>query len=165
MTETVQAQFRLIYERTKNDLFRLIRVRVGQREDALDILQDAYLEFFKALRQGSFAYRSDPETLGFLYIIAKRRIARFYRFRKVTLSLEDYDPESEDNAGRENIALLLDALRKLSDSDQEVVRLHYFSGLSFREIAALLNKEEGAIKIRHHRAITKLKTILGYDKR
>jgi RNA polymerase sigma-70 factor (ECF subfamily) len=152
-----------IFERTKDDLFHLIRARVGEREDALDIFQEVYVEFWKALQSKSFVYRSDPELLGFLYVIAKRRIAKFYRFRRLTLSLDDLEIGLEDKAETEDKVLLLTAIEKLNELDREVVRLHYFSGLGFKEIGSLLNRGENAIKVRHHRAISRLKEILGYD--
>lgn len=160
--EIDQTQFRLIYEDTRRAVFGLIRTRVGSRDDCLDILQDVYIDFWKALKRGKFSFRSDPELLGFLYLIAKRRIAKFYLFRRFTISLDDIEPRTEDK-GEERLEIIL-ALRKLGDADREVVNLHYFLGLKLREIASLLNKDESAIKVRHHRAMRKLKEILGYEK-
>ncbi len=157
-----QAQFWLIYEETNKPVFNLIRTRVASRDDALDILQDVFVDFWKALKRGKFAYKSDPELLGFLYLIAKRKIARFYLFRRFTLSLDDIE-EGEETAAGERGELLL-ALSKLGKDDREVLDLRYFSGLSFGEIARLLDKNESAIKVRHHRAMRKLKDILGYEK-
>ena len=154
-------EFRLIYEDTKTPIFHLIRTRVGSREDALDIFQDVYVDLWEALGKGRFAYRSDPELLGFLYLIAKRRIAKFYRFRHFTVSLDDIEPAVEVESGERGEIVL--ALRKLGEADREVLNLRYFSGLSFKEIAVLLNKDESAIKVRHHRAMKKLKEILGYE--
>jgi RNA polymerase sigma-70 factor (ECF subfamily) len=162
--EPNQAYFQTLFEKSKDDVFRLIRARVGTREDSVDILQDVYVDLWIALKKGSFVYRSDPELLGFLYLIARRKVARFYRFRKVTISLDDIDLGEENKTEAGETALLLQGIKKLNNLDQEVVRLRYFSGLSFKEIADLLDKGESAIKTRHHRAIMKLKEILGYEK-
>src|SRR3989344_1488151 len=159
--DSVQAQFRSIYEETNKPVFNLVRTRVASRDDALDILQEVYIDFWKALKRGKFVYRSNPELLGFLYLIARRKIARFYLFRRFTLSLDDLEPR-EDPAESDQREILF-ALRKLGNTDREVLDLRYFSGLSFGEIASLLDKNENAIKVRHHRAMRKLKDILGYE--
>lgn len=154
--------FRLLYEVVKDDAFRFTRYRVGSRDDALDILQETFIDLWEALKKKRFAYVSDPEFRGFLYTILKRRIARYYRFRKTALSLDDLeiDPEEADHSEASHI---LRSLERLNPEDQEVMRLRYFEGQSFGEIASLLNKEENAIKVRHHRALEKLRQILDYD--
>ena len=153
--------FRFLYEECKDGLFAYIRRRVGTREDALDILQDTFTEVWKCFKDKGFAYSSDPEFMGFITTIARRRIARFYRFRMPTVSLEDLEIADEE---REGISDILKAIEKLNSSDQELVRLHYFEGLPFKAIARLLESQENTIKVRHHRAIAKLKEILGYEK-
>lgn len=155
--------FRLLYEATKDEVFRFIRYRVGGRDDALDILQDSYYDLWSALQKKQFAYTSDAEFRGFLFTILKRRIARFYRFRKLTLSLDDLDvSDLEEESGESSH--IIRSLEMLSPEDQEVMRLRYFEGLSFKEIAGLLNKEENTIKVRHHRSLDKLRQILDYEK-
>lgn len=155
--------FRLLYEEVRDDIFRFIRYRVGTREDALDILQDTFLDLWVALQKKRFAYVSDAEFRGFLYTILKRRVARFYRFRKITTSLDDLDVDlTETDQGE--VSHIIRSLEILNPEDQEVVRLRYFEGLSFGEIAGLLDREESAVKVRHHRALAKLRQILDHEK-
>jgi RNA polymerase sigma-70 factor, ECF subfamily len=157
--------FRLLFDETRDDLFRFIRLRVSTREDALDVLQECYVDMWQALKSGKFVYVSDPELRGFLCLIARRRIAKLYRLWKPQVSLEDI-VETSDTSFEEvsERGAAVSALQKLSHRDREVVELRYFSGLSFREIADLLNSGESAVKVRHHRAIEKLKHLLGYEK-
>ncbi len=156
--------FRFLYEATKDDVFRFIRYRVGSREDALDILQEAFADLWVALEKKRFAYATDAEFRSFLYTILKRRIARFYRFRRLTLSLEDIDnPDEPREVDQGEVSHIIRSLETLSPEDQEVVRLHYFEGLGFKEIARLLQRQESAVKVRHHRALQKLREILDYD--
>lgn len=157
--------FRLLFEAMKDELFRYIRVRVGSREDALDILQDSFTDLWKVLRKNQFAYASDAEFRGFLYTISKRRIARFYRFKKPEVSLDDLDCKEDSSEESSEARHILQTLEALNPEDKEVMRLRYFSGMNFQEIAGLLNKTESAIKVRHHRALEKLRQILGYDEK
>lgn len=157
--------FRMLFDQTEDPLFRFIRQRVGTREDALDILQDTYVDLWFALERGKFIYSSDNEFWGFLSLIARRRIARMYRFRKPVISLDDVVDvldHSEKSGERERAAV--GALERLEPHEQRVMDLRYFKGLKFQEIASLLGKGETAVKVEHHRAIRKLRKFLGYEK-
>jgi RNA polymerase sigma-70 factor (ECF subfamily) len=58
---------------------------------------------------------------------------------------------------RERVRL---ALTRLRESDREILVLRYLEQLSNKEIAAALGISEGALKMRHLRALTSLKSIL-----
>lgn len=159
--------FRLLFDQTREDLFRFIRYRVSTREDALDALQECYTDFWQAIKKGSFTYVSDAELRGFLYLIARRRVAKLYRIYRPKISLDDLmDPPDEtlDPIAREEAGAAVSALQKLTQADREVVELHYFEGLSFVEIACLLEQGESAVRVRHHRAMDKMRKLLGYEK-
>ncbi|MCR4279485.1 MAG: sigma-70 family RNA polymerase sigma factor [Candidatus Zambryskibacteria bacterium] len=158
--------FQTLYDRFSDDLFRFIRVRVATRDDAHDILQEVFLDLWKAFEKSGFIYSSDGEFMGFLFVIARRKLAKLYRFRPLTVSLDemDNDPSNTDESLAGEIAVLFQALGKLNKEDQELIKLRYYSGLSFPEIAKLLDKGESAVKVRHHRALAKLKELLGYEK-
>lgn len=58
-----------------------------------------------------------------------------------------------------------DVLLDLSDGDREVLILRYLEQLSMSEIAAVLGINEGAVKMRHTRALRRLSRLLGHDPR
>jgi RNA polymerase sigma-70 factor (ECF subfamily) len=51
----------------------------------------------------------------------------------------------------------------LSESDREVIELRHHAGLSFKQIAELVNEPLGTLLARHHRALRKLKAAMGQD--
>lgn len=157
--------FRMLFDQTEGPLFRFIRYRVGTREDALDILQDVYVDLWFALERGKFIYSTDDEFWGFLSLIARRRVARMYRFRKPVISLDDVIDIRDSSEDRDERAIAaIDALERLEPHEQRVMDLRYFKGFKFLEIANLLGKGESAVKVEHHRAIRKLRKFLGYEK-
>ena len=157
--------FRALFNELEGSVFRFIRCRVPERDDALDVLQECFLDLWRSLRKGAVRYTSDREFHAYIYTIVRRKIARLYRFRRPTVSLEDLvDGLKGEDSDPAEAHHLINSLEKLNDEDREVVRLHYFSGLSFGEIAELLGKGESAIKVRHHRALEKLKRLLHYEK-
>jgi RNA polymerase sigma-70 factor (ECF subfamily) len=56
---------------------------------------------------------------------------------------------------------LRDALDRLGERDREVLVLRHLEGLPVREIAAVLGISEGAVKVRHVRALERLRNLLG----
>jgi RNA polymerase sigma-70 factor (ECF subfamily) len=53
------------------------------------------------------------------------------------------------------------ALGELAERDREVLVMRYLEGLSTREVAAVLGVTEGAVKVRHFRALERLRRLLG----
>jgi RNA polymerase sigma-70 factor (ECF subfamily) len=55
---------------------------------------------------------------------------------------------------------LRECLAKMGESDREVLVMRNLEHLSIAEIAAVLDISEGAVKVRHLRALRRLKTLL-----
>jgi RNA polymerase sigma-70 factor (ECF subfamily) len=61
-------------------------------------------------------------------------------------------------------ALLLalrDAMGQLSDSDQRIIYLRHCGELSFKQVAEMLEEPLGTVLARHHRALEKLRKLMG----
>lgn len=67
------------------------------------------------------------------------------------------DPDESDPAARDE---LLAAVEMLGGTSREVVSLHYFLGLSVKEIATTVDTSVGAVKVRLHRARIELRSQL-----
>jgi RNA polymerase sigma-70 factor (ECF subfamily) len=150
--------FQSIYNRYVDRLFAYVCSHVTERVSAKDILQETFIDVWRALPR--FTYRSEEEFLGFLFVIVKRKLAAHYkneaRYARVLSPLE-VEPSAEDE--HEYYHHLLSAVTNLTQQYQEVVRLRYWGDLSFSEIGKTLGIGEGAARIMHHRALQKLKEI------
>jgi RNA polymerase sigma-70 factor (ECF subfamily) len=100
-----------------------------------------------------------------LYRIARNLVVDYYRSRQSTeLPLEydqdepAYDPQQRLHA-RIDQHLLRQSISKLKEEYREVVVLRYVEDLSITEIAKILDKSVGNIRIICHRAIAELKNI------
>ncbi len=60
----------------------------------------------------------------------------------------------------ENNRLLYEAMRRLKSPEYIVIVLHYIQGLSFREVAKVLDKPTGTVKWQTSRALKRLKVYL-----
>lgn len=154
--EGKQGAFREIFEHLHARVFGYVLSHTPERDDALDITQDAFVDLWKALRK--FEYKSDEEFYGFVFLIVKRKIARFYKHRRATVSFdEDVADESVDTE-REDHRFLIKQIGALAMKYQELLRLRYWGGMKLAEAAAVLGITEGTAKVWHYRALQELKT-------
>ena len=63
----------------------------------------------------------------------------------------------------EKLKLLLDGFGRLSTLDREILAARYWEDLPFNEIAALLGVRLSAVKMRHLRAIQRLRSVVKDD--
>lgn len=144
--------FRTLVELFEDRLFAYIHARVRSREDALDILQDVLVDVWRALPR--FTYKADAAFYGFVYTIAKRRIyARWEAGDDARLPDGLADTHREDTEERLAIE---EALQTLDEMSREIVLLKHWSRYTFSEIGGMLDMAEGAVRVRHHRALKTL---------
>ncbi|XOA43061.1 MAG: RNA polymerase sigma factor [Candidatus Nealsonbacteria bacterium] len=146
--------FRDIFDRLSNRFFAYIFSRTSNRDDALDITQEIFIELWNALNK--FQYRSDEAFYGFIFTITKRKLFRYYKDKHKIVSLHEGHIRQAE-LKQEDHRFLLKQLDALGQKYQDLLRLRYWSGMTFSEIAAVLNITETTAKVRHHRALQKLK--------
>lgn len=152
-------------------IFRFCVVRVSDREQALDIVQDTFMRFWKTMQTGE----SIENTKAFLFTVAHRLIIDWYR-KKKSVSLEDMkiDDESEDyepvedgiRIDMENKAegrFLLDKINNLSSGSRTVLHLRYIEGLSPPDIGKIMGISANATSVRINRALEELRKLSGYS--
>lgn len=148
-----------IYKIYVRKIYRFIYYLVYDRELAEDLTQIVFLKAWKSLpsflpEKGTFQ--------AYLYAIARNLVIDYQR-RKKELSLDNVDEPASDSdpdgeivqAERKNAVNKL--LATLDDDDKQLVVWRYFEELSFAEIAQIVGEKEGAIRVRLHRIIKKLK--------
>lgn len=162
-TEAFGELVRRYQDRLYPTVFRLC----GSTEDALDLLQDAFLRAFEKL--GSFHGESSFYT--WVYRIAvnlalsdrrKHRHVHVGPLARGETSLDPPgDPEATDPGRplelRERDDAVRAALAALADDHRAVVILKEYDGLRYEEIAATLGVPIGTVRSRLHRARLELR--------
>jgi len=141
---------------------RFVYHKVSEEEVRRDIVSNV---FFKALKNiHKFKYLYKGALSGWLYRIAIDEVTDYYRKNGRTkklvreVKLNQVSPLSEDiEINYENLRI---ALKQLNEKEQNVIILRYFEKLSNLEVAEIIGKKEGAVKVQVHRAMQKLKTII-----
>lgn len=150
-----QDAFREIFEHLHARVFGYVLSHTPERDDALDITQEAFVDIWKALRK--FSYKSDEEFYGFVFLVVKRKIARFYKTRRVTVPIDENITDKSFEEGHEDHRFLVKQVQTLTAKYQELLRLRYWGGMKLAEAAAVLGITEGTAKVWHHRALQELK--------
>lgn len=163
--------FEEVVRRTHRQVYTQALRLIGDRKDAEDVAQDAYLRMFRALK----GFRGDAQFETWLYRIvanaAMSHLRRRRRFGDVLAEPEDAPlPEIVSPARTDDQAvdrrMLEEAMGALPLSLRTVVVLKDIYGLSCQEIGDQIGASEGAVKVRLHRARQRLKLmLLGEDGR
>jgi RNA polymerase sigma-70 factor (ECF subfamily) len=153
---------RLTYRRSYGLALRL----VGDRFDAEDVVQEAYLRVFRAM--GDFREEARFET--WMYRIVTNSAISWLRRRgrwPELLSDDLPEPAGPDRLDQRVAARdeLERALWRLPSGQRAAVVLKDVYDLSCREIAEELEIEEGAVKVRLHRARRRLRELLTESER
>lgn len=141
---------------------------VGDRQEAEDVTQEAYLRVFRGLA----GFRGDAQFETWLYrIVANTALTHLRKRRRFGELLAEDEGELAELPSKErpddqalDREALTAALEALPASMRTVVVLKDVYGLSCREIGDELGVSEGAVKVRLHRARRRLKeTLFGGD--
>lgn len=160
--------FKFLYKKYVKAVFGYCYHRLGKNKD---ISEDITSEtFVKAIDKfSSFEYQEKPFVV-WLYTIAHNLIVDYYRSKKEhNISLDSMVIPPSDQAegilerlSREELAQRIDAKkRQLPDELANIFTLRHTEELTFAEIAKLLGRTEGAVKMQYYRGLELLKRLIG----
>lgn len=150
-----------LVEKYRQTVHALCYHRIGDFQDAQDLVQEIFLKVYLSLNQ-----LQDPGKFsGWLYKIAINSCNMWLRKRSAkTLLLEDpgkYQQTSssvyEGYERKELESKIKEALSRLSENNRLVITLHYLGGRSYGEIAHFLNLPLTTVKSRVHEGRKQLK--------
>ena len=154
--------FRALVAMHQSLVFTMVYRRVNHREDAEEIAQDVFVKAYKYIE----SFKGDAKFSTWLCSIANNATSTFLAKRKLVFSeWNERHEQQEDNpahssAEEEQLKLIERALLKLPADDAQIISLFYHGEQSLAEIAAILQMETNAVKVKLHRARVKLKTTI-----
>lgn len=156
-----------LVERHKLLAYQIALGLVGNKDDAFDISQEAFLRVYRSAK----TYDETQPFLPWFYRIVvnlcrtwlKHRTRRENRMVDVDdagyLLVDERNPEKEMIAS-ETIAGLRRALLELPFEDREIIMLQHFRGMSYDDIAAVLEIPRGTVMSRLYYARKKLAKLM-----
>ena len=150
-----------IYDQHYRKIFDYCYRRIGDRASSEDLASDVFLEALRGIRR--YRYRGVPFS-AWLYRIAHNLTADFLRRRMLqpTVPLVNEDDNPRLRAPDETAAVaaqcdVQEAIQQLTDDQQQVVLLRFFHGLSHDEVAQIMGRRPGAVRVLQNRALTALR--------
>jgi RNA polymerase sigma-70 factor, ECF subfamily len=156
--------FAKLYDIFIQPVYRYIFFKVDKNE-ALDLTESVFLKVWEHLKsynklKGAFS--------SWVFKIAHNAVVDHYRLKREHVDLDDVVlPDESKEAdprflaeNRLNQALLRVALSKLKKKYQDVLLLRYVNGLEHREIARIMRRSEGSLRILKFRALQSLKKVM-----
>jgi RNA polymerase sigma-70 factor (ECF subfamily) len=152
------AGFAILVDRYKDLAFTIACRITGNREDAEEIVQDAFVKAFRSL--SSFRRQSRFST--WLYRIVYNAAISKKRLKGITMQrLDDHPhtdflPDADPDPEAERREMLEKAMLKLPEEDRVVLTLYYIEELPVEEIHQVTGLSKANVKIRLFRARKKL---------
>lgn len=150
--------FSELYHRTSDAVFGFSLSILRSREDAEDVMHDAYINIYSH----ASSYRPEGKPLAWIMRIVRNLCYNRIRDSQYeTVPPEDSEPELpeqfDDIKNADDRMVLETAMNVLGQEEREIVILHAVSGYKHKEIAEMLDLPEGTVLSKYKRALGKLK--------
>ena len=149
-----------VYNDSYIAIYRFVYNRIDRKEDATDIVSST---FQKALENSEqFTAQHDNALRSWIFRIASNEVLLYYRKKKVAQKyfveqkyLQSFVEEIQD-PNDSNTQILMESLEAMPQAEYDLIQMKYFDGLSFRDMAAILDKSEESLRVSLHRSRKKL---------
>ena len=162
-----KAAFSALVKMHKAYLFAVVFQLLKSKEDAEDVLQNAFIKIYQKL----YTFKNQAKFSSWIYRIAINEALTYRRLFRLKLEREQKmeEPVQEKNSLDKIIQDDLKkevqlALEQLTESEQMVIQLYYYKGQKVGEVAYICNKSISWVKVVLHRARKKLENIIRNNK-
>ena len=156
-------EFCTLIERLQQPLTGYLHRLVGDREVALDLAQDTFLQVYKEISKTSGELKLDA----WIYRIATNYGLRYLNRKRLRQIIHIEGPEDLDDslsaAGPEDQSVtrivVQQALSRMSPKDSAILQLHYGNSFSYEEIGHILKMSSEAVRKRVARGVEKFRAV------
>ncbi len=151
------------YDLYVDKIYRFIYFKISSAEDAKDLTSEVFLRTWQYIKDD----KEIKNLNAFIYMVAKNAIIDFYRSRARKDENEEFVSVGHLNIADDSLlaqqlndsdtAEVLKSLAALKDEYREVIVLHYLNELSIKEIALILDKTPGNVRVLLYRALSALR--------
>lgn len=161
------AAFDALVQMNQSMVYNLAYRMTGNREDALDVSQEAFIKAWRFLPQ----FHGDSSFGTWLYRITVNSAKDYMEreARHVSLPIENEEGYTEISGGvmpeeeiekKEKSEIIRAAMKRLTPEHREIIILRDGDGYSYDEIAQMLELEAGTVRSRLNRARAALRELL-----
>ncbi|MCT6917706.1 MAG: sigma-70 family RNA polymerase sigma factor [Bifidobacteriales bacterium] len=153
-----------------DDILAYIRAQVGDKEESLNLAQDAFVAILRSL--GSYdSHKSSFRT--WIHRIATYKVIDYWRIRRrrqrqeaqvfVASGHDQHDDPADQTFKDDLVGRIEDKISQAPVPAQEVLRLHLYAGYGFAQIAEACGEPENTVKARYYRLLDNLRKEFGHE--
>ncbi len=158
-------EFKPLYQRYHEGIFRFIYKRVADESLTADITSQVFLKAMQKL--DGYKFKGVPFS-AWLYRIASNEVVQHYRNVKKTRVVSINDSQLDDLAEEVSYSddrhqlrdKMVDCLNVLKENELQLIELRFFEKLPYREIAEIMGLTESNAKVKTYRITEKLSKII-----
>ncbi|TVZ55950.1 RNA polymerase sigma-70 factor (ECF subfamily) [Lutibacter sp. Hel_I_33_5] len=150
----------ILFDRYNVRIYNFFNKMLQNKMVSEDLTQDVFIKIMKyrtSYKNGNFA--------SWIYTVARNIFSSYYQKQKKerTNMIDDDTLVSNEvivsERSEEELEYLQKALLQLKTADRELIVMHRFQEIKYEQIAEIIGSNEGAVKVKVHRALKKLKDI------
>lgn len=158
--------WRELVSRYSRRIYALAKSRCRDSDVSEEITQSVFATL--AAKIGGGEYEEQGKFESWLFRVAMNRVRdHVRRMKRKPGAVEGHESElvaeeaRDEQASDASLVRLRRAMMELSEADREIIELRHHGGMSFKQMADLLEEPLGTLLARHHRALRKLKELMG----
>lgn len=165
--DNYKEKFSEIYDEYIDKIYRFVYLKVNSQEIAEDLTSKVFLKGWEAFQsQGLAKEGAILNPSAFLYQIARNTVIDHYREKaKAKFVSTDITPQIIDTGMglEEKVTLSSEfeevklAIQNLKQDYQDIIICHYIDDMKVPEIAEVMNKPAGTVRVMLHRGLKALK--------
>lgn len=137
-----------------------IRGKVENHHDAEDLVSQVFEKVYGKLN----TFDETKASLStWIYTITRNVVTDYYRTRRIHASYDEAYELPAPEKDRDELDTLADALMTLRARERDLILLHYYKGLTLKEVAAKMGMSYINAKVIHKKALSGLKTYFQED--
>lgn len=167
-----------LYDQYAPQIYRFIFLKINSLPEAEDLTSEVFLRLWREINSPPTKLGASPNSIknprAWLYQIARNLVIDFYRKKPQTELILDEKkekvfeniPSQETDLIQKKVDLEADlvqirkALSQIKAEYQDLILWHYLDDFSVKEIAQILERSEGAVRVQLHRALKALQRAL-----
>lgn len=154
-----------IYGEYGKMIYQCVFQVLHSRQDAEDVTSDFFLKLWEIADTYCFGGRHKRWLVTIARNMALDLLKKRSREQLTINDDEDFRDEPADSVSTEDTVTgnmaVAEALERLEDGEREIVNMKIFAGMTFKDIAAVLDKPIGTVTWKYRNAISKLRDFIG----
>ena len=151
-------EFNKLYEKYNGLVYAISFSILKNKENCEDITQIVFTKIWNMNKENL----PKANEASWLYSLTKNETLNFLRKERDSINIDDIyyisdDKDLNDVTEKDSYNRIIS---KLDEKEQEIVSLKVLSGLSFKEIAGILNMPIGTVQWRYYKALHSLKILI-----